>query len=96
MAKDIDLYMDTKYCGFYPLETIEEYLDEYSRKAAEMARLADWDEIILYAILAYDHDTGGILSADFMLLRMPFERYAELGRVVSDDCRMFYKRNRTD
>ncbi len=96
MAKDIDLYMNTKYCGFYPLGTIEEYFDEYSRKADEMARFIDWDEIILYAILAYDHYTGGILSADFMLLRMPFKRYAELGRIVSEDCRMFYKKSRTN
>lgn len=91
-AKDIDLYINTKYCGFYTLPTIEYYFDEYAAKATEMARLADWDEIVLYAIFAYDHYTDGILSADFMLLRMPRKRYLELCKVISDDCRMFFKR----
>lgn len=92
MAKDIDLYINTEYCGFHTLATIEEYFDEYSMKAAEMARLTDWDEIVLYAIFAYDQFTGGILSADFMLLRMPYKKYVKLCRVVSDDCRMFFKK----
>lgn len=86
------MYINTEYCGFYTLTTIEEHFDEYAEKAAEMAHLIEWDEIILYAILAYDHCTGGILSADFMLLRMPFEKYAKLCSVISDDCRMFFKK----
>lgn len=93
MAKDIDLYIDMQYCGFHSLTTIEEYFDEYSEKATEMSSYTDWDEIILYAILAYDHYTGRMLSADFMLLRMPYEKYVKLCRVVSDDCRMFFKKN---
>lgn len=86
---DIDLYMNCRYCGFYPLSVIEEYLDEYSALASEMAKSAEENEIVMYAVIKYDFNTYRILSADFMLLKMTFERYSKLCRKMSICCRAF-------
>ena len=51
---DIDLYIDSVYHGFHPIETIEELRCEYYNKTAEKARMIDWDEVILYAIYSYN------------------------------------------
>lgn len=93
MAHDIDLYINSKFCGFWPLDKIEEYFQEYSQKAAELAEYIDWDEIILYAVLSYDEEKQTFISADFMLLRMDYSKYAALNDKVSKNCRMFFKRN---
>ena len=44
MAQDIDLYIDSKYAGFFPLEEIEERFEEYEAEAYELSRIIDWDE----------------------------------------------------
>ena len=91
---DIDLYIDSVYFGFFPIETIEEYRLEYYEKAAEKAKLLDWDEVVLYAIYSYDEATQGFISAEFTCLRMNFTRYAELCSKISKNCRLFCLKNR--
>jgi hypothetical protein len=93
MARDIDLYIDSAFCGFWPIDKIEEHFLEYSGKAEELAKKIDWDEIVLYAVFFYNPDSEAMISADFMLLRMDYTRYTELSSKVSDNCRMFFKRN---
>lgn len=93
MARDIELYIDSVYCGSWPLSKIEEYFCEYSRKADNMAEYIDWDEVVLYAVFSYDGEKQTFLSADFMLLRMDYSRYTELCSKISKDCRLFFKRN---
>ena len=87
---NIDLYFNSIYCGFTTIEKIEEHYEEYRLAAIAKAEGIDWNEIILYAIYAYDPKTGGMISADFMLLRMPYSRYAELCSKLSGYCRLFF------
>lgn len=94
MSNDIDLYIDSVYCGFWELSKIEEYFDEYYSKAHDYARQIDWDEIILYAVLCFDGEKQTFISADFMLLRMEYERYIELCDKLSKNCRLFFVSNR--
>ncbi|MBQ8961048.1 MAG: hypothetical protein IJ071_07510 [Ruminococcus sp.] len=96
MANDIDLYINSQYSGFFPLSEIEERFEEYEAEAYELARIIDWDEVILYAIFSYDEESQAILSADLMLLRMPYEVYRELYLKLSKNCRLFFLRNREE
>ena len=91
---DIDLYIDSVYCGFHPIETIDELRREYYEKAVKKAAIIDWDEVILYAIYSYDDKTQGFISADFMCLRMNSMRYYELCSKISKNCRLFCLKNR--
>ncbi len=95
MAHDIDLYINSSFCGFWELDKIEEYFEEYSAKADRLAEYIDWDEIVLYAVLSYDGEKQTIISADFMLLRMDYSRYVNLTSKLSPDCRLFFKRNKS-
>ena len=90
---ELDLYINTVYFGFHHLEKIEEYRQEYYKKAIEEAEKIDWDEVVLYAILAYNHETQECIAADFMCLRMPYPRYADLCSKISDNCRLFCVKN---
>ena len=91
---DIDLYINSVYYGFHPIETIEEFRREYYDKAAEKALMIDWDEVILYAIYSYDEKTQGFISAEFMCLRMNMMRYSMLCSKISKNCRLFCLKNR--
>lgn len=90
MTTDIELYFNSSYNGFTTIGKIEEYLEEYRLAAASQSDELEWNEIILYAVLAYDTQTGRMDSADFMLLRMPYSRYAELCDRLSGFCRLFF------
>lgn len=94
MARDIDLYINSSYCGFWPLDKIEEHFEEYSAKAQHLSEYIDWDEIVLFAVFSYDGEKQTIISADFMLLRMDYSRYVKLTEKLSGDCRLFFRRNR--
>jgi len=94
MYRDISLYHDQQFIGWYPLETIEEDFAEYRRSAEKLAEEIDWDECIVYSIFRYNGETQTIISADFMLLRMPYRRYLKLFSELSRDCRIFFIRNR--
>lgn len=96
MDYDIDLYIESSYAGFFPLDQIEERFSEYEQAAAELSRMIDWDEVILYAIYSYDQELQSILSADFMLLRMSYETYRSLYLKLSKNCRLFFVRNREE
>lgn len=91
---DIDLYINSVYCGFFPREVIEERLDEYRSEALSMVEYIDWDEVILYAVLAYDSQTSGFVAADLMLIRVPYSRYVELCKKLSGTCRLLFVRGK--
>ncbi|MBQ1519789.1 MAG: hypothetical protein IIZ53_08075 [Ruminococcus sp.] len=91
---DIDLYINSVYHGFHPIETIESIRKEYYEKAIRKAEIIDWDEVVLYAIYSYDETTQGFISADFMCLRMNFSRYMQLCSKISRTCRLFCLKNR--
>lgn len=90
---DIDLYYNSVYSGFYPLDYIIRIYNEYYAEAVDLAQKIDWDEVVLYAIFSYDESTQGFVSADFMLLRMTYKRYTELCLKISKNCRLFFIRN---
>jgi hypothetical protein len=86
---DIDLYIDFIYHGFYPLDVIEERFDEYHAAAAEAAvGLAD-DEVILYAIYAFEEDTQRFIYANFMIRKLKLDEYARVCERLSKFCRLF-------
>ena len=92
MAAYIDIYKNSKYCGYTDISQIDEYLSEYEQNAAELLKELDWDEVVLYAIYSYSEDNS-FISADFMQLRLPYSRYLELASKISDRCRLFFKSN---
>ena len=94
MYRDIGLFYATGFAGWYPLEVIDDTFAEYSQKAEELAAMIDWDECVVYAIYSYYGEKQTILSADFMLLRMPYRKYLKLYSELSKDCRIFFIRNR--
>ncbi|HNZ98326.1 hypothetical protein [Ruminococcus sp.] len=89
MDFDIDLYIDFIYHGFYRLEDIEERFDEYREMAEEAAKDLGDDEVILYAIYAFDPDTQKFIYANFMLKRLTLEHYARVCERLSKFCRLF-------
>ncbi|MBQ6252728.1 hypothetical protein [Ruminococcus sp.] len=89
MDTDIDLYIDFIYHGFYKLADIEERFDEYQAMAAEAAKDIGDDEVILFAIYAFDEDTQRFIYANFMLKRLTLEHYARVCERLSKFCRLF-------
>lgn len=90
---DIDLYIDFVYHGFYTLDYIEERFDEYHAAAQEAAKgLAD-DEVILYAIYAFDENSQRFLYANFMTMKLKLEQYTKACEKLSKHCRLFCIRN---
>ena len=86
---DIDLYIDFIYHGFYKLEDIEERFEEYHSMATEASsELAD-DEVILFAIYAFDEETEQFIYANFMLQKLKLEHYARVCQRLSKFCRLF-------
>lgn len=92
MVAYIDIYKNSKYCGFTDIAQVNCYLDEYEKKASDMLHYLDWDEVVLYAVYSYT-DEQALISADFMLLRLSYPRYAELASKLSKNCRLFFKSN---
>lgn len=41
MTREIDLYINSRYCGFFPLDTVEEYFSEYEERACRLAEYID-------------------------------------------------------
>ena len=86
---DIDLYIDFVYHGFYRLDDIEERFNDYLSMAEEAAgSLAD-DEVILFAIYAFDEVSQRFLYANFMLRKLKIDHYARVCERLSRFCRLF-------
>ena len=86
---DIDLYIDFIYHGFYPLDVIEERFDEYHAAAVEAAEGLGDDEVILYAIYAFEEDTQRFIYANFMIRKLKLDEYARVCERLSKFCRLF-------
>lgn len=90
-AMDVHLYLDSVYYGFFPISKIESHFAEYEHNAELYRDILDWDEVLLYAILAYDDSSETMLSAEFMLMRIPYDRFVRLRSSISENCRLFFK-----
>ena len=86
---DIDLYIDFVYHGFYRLDDIEERFGEYKLLAEEAAASLAPDEVILFAIYAFDADTQRFIYANFMLRKLKLDHYARVCERLSKFCRLF-------
>lgn len=93
MAVDIELYLNTVYNGFWKLDAIENFFEEYHQAALELAQIIDWDEVVLFAIFSYDGETEEFISADFMKIRMNYDRYIDLMSKISPYCKLYIVRN---
>ena len=86
---DIDLYIDFVYHGFYRLDDIEERFAEYQSKAEEAAKDLGPDEIVLFAIYAFDDKSQNLLYANFMIRKLDIGHYARVCERLSGFCRLF-------
>lgn len=93
MANDIQMYINSVFCGFWELDVIEEFFDDFHKNALQLSKIIDWDEIILFAIYNYDSEKQALISADFMNIRMNYDRYVMLANALSNDCRLFFVSN---
>ncbi|NLT09389.1 MAG: hypothetical protein GXY08_07795, partial [Ruminococcus sp.] len=57
---DIELYINSKFQGFFPLHVIEERFDNARAQAEAMLPEIEWDDVVLYAILAYDEESQAL------------------------------------
>lgn len=96
VRKDIDLYINSRYSGFQRLETIEEYFYEYRQLAAEKAKITNWDSVVLYAVFEYDMPNQTFVSADFVMLEIPYDMYVEFAQKLMDRTRFFFIRGRKE
>lgn len=94
--RDIHVYRSSKYYGFHTFEKTEELFSSYRNRAVQAAEMIDWDEIILYAIYRYDAQTSAVVSAEFMILRMPYFVYRRLTSKLAPECRLFILKGRKD
>lgn len=94
IRNDIYLYLDSRYAGFQCFETIEEYLAEYQQTASEKAKLTDWDSIVLYAVLEYGQEDERLLSANFVMLEIPYNDYVEFVQKLMNKTRFLFFRGR--
>lgn len=86
---DIDLYIDFIYHGFYRLDYIEERFAEYESIAQQAADSLASDEVLLFAIYAFDAETQQFLYANFMLRKLKLDHYARVCERLSKFCRLF-------
>lgn len=86
---DVELYIDSKFQGFFPRDVIEERFESAREKAESMLPELEWDDVVLYAIFAYDEETEALISADLMCLCLSRYEYAKLYRKISKSCRLF-------
>jgi hypothetical protein len=75
---DVDLYIDSVYHGFYPMEYIEERFSEYKQLAEEAVDEIEDDEVIVYAVFKYERDSEKILYANLMTVKMTYQEYTEI------------------
>lgn len=96
LRNDINLYINSQYAGFQRIETIEEYFEEYRQLAEEKAKLTEWNSVVLYAVFEYDVPEQTIVSADFVMLEIPYEMYTEFVGKLLDRTRFFFIRGRKE
>ncbi|MDE6775169.1 MAG: hypothetical protein K2J37_02530 [Ruminococcus sp.] len=96
MRHDIDIYINSRQCGFFSIHKAEEYLMEYEKDALETAKKVPWNCVVLYAVFEYSSNSESILSADFMMLEMPFEEYVSLTERLCESSRFFFIRGRKE
>ena len=87
---DIDLYIDSSYCGFYPASVIEDFFEDYKQEAAGLLDEIEDDEVILYAVYTYSSDSEKIISANFVCYRMNYLDLVDSCQSLSDYYRLFY------
>lgn len=89
---DVDLYIDSVYCGFYPLEYIENRVAEYRQLAEEAAGEIDDGDVIVYAVFKYENDSEKIIYANLMTAKMTYQEYAEICQSDTEYRRYFFIR----
>lgn len=93
---EINLFKNSVYDGFVRYETIENLFSEYYNKALEEAQHLTWDSIILYGIIEYEENHQNIISANFMILEIPYGLYITAVRKLYKTCRLFFVRGRKE
>lgn len=92
MARFVDIYRNSHYCGFTDIESLNEQFLKFEKNAEKILDYIDWDEIVLYAVYKYDNKSNSLISADFMMLRMNKEKYINLAKKFHHTADYFSKR----
>ena len=50
MARFVDIYRNSHYCGFTDIESLNEQFLKFEKNAEKILDYIDWDEIVLYAV----------------------------------------------
>ncbi len=90
MKNETMLFADNEYLGIQEFSKIEEFFRKYSSEAIEKTETLPPGWVVLYAVCSYDDLTGAMLSADFMMLELPCDRYTSLCSNISKNCRLFF------
>lgn len=96
MTSEINLYEDSHYMGFYPVDYADIFFEQYEEYAYGLAEQLDHDSVVLFAVYEYYPDDQRVYSADFMMYTMPYDLYVELSSALMNTSRLFFMRGRKD
>ena len=96
MRCDHLLFENGLFQGAFSIGYIEERMEVYRQYAESRAYIIDFDEVVMYAAVMYDSASSGILYADLMSLRIPYERLKSLNSRLSSNCRLFFYKSRRE
>lgn len=96
MTSEINLYEDSHYIGFYPVDYVDIFFEQYEEYAYDLAERLSRDSVVLFAVYEYYPENQAVYSADFMMYTMPYELYAEFASAMMTTSRLFFMRGRKD
>ena len=89
----LKVFENSEFCGYYPIDEVITRFKEARSKAENAASMIDYDEVIMYAIAAFEPESHKLLSVEFMCYRMLYSRYCQLCSKIWENCRVFFVRN---
>ncbi|MBQ1464449.1 MAG: hypothetical protein IIZ18_06520 [Ruminococcus sp.] len=74
----VDIYYNNVCGGFIEYMHVWDLLAKSRKLAAKVAEKAYTTEVVIYALMFYDTDTGALLVVDLINCRLPYSCYIEL------------------
>lgn len=100
MCSDINVYKNSLFAGFYGMNTVLEYFNEYHKKALTAAENASWDYVVLYAVAQYNKFKKycNMISVNFMTIELPYSLYVQYAKkmIKIKKTRLFFVRGRKE
>jgi len=80
----VDIYYNNVYGGFLGHYNAWEMLAKSRKLAAKVAEKAYTTDVVVYAVMFYDTNTGALLAMDLLNCRLPYRNYRELVTDIPD------------